>query len=102
MLVDALEASLRPGSSSAELLRLLPRGGTVGTLDERFGSPSTAGNLQAKTGSLGSVSSLTGVVTTAGGQQLLFAVGVDNAPGWTGYLARDPIDDFVTSLVEAN
>lgn len=102
VLVDALEASLRPGSSSAELLRLLPRGGTVGTLDERFGSPSTAGNLQAKTGSLGSVSSLTGVVTTAGGQQLLFAVGVDNAPGWTGYLARDPIDDFVTSLVEAN
>ncbi len=97
-LVGALRASVQPDSSATELIRILPRGGMEGTLDSRFEDQPSMGNIQAKTGSLGSVSSMAGVLTTKSGQNLLFAVGVDDAGEWMGYYAREPIDQFLEDL----
>lgn len=98
-LVEAMRVSTGESADAAELIRLFPRGGVDGTLGARFEEAPAAGNLQAKTGSLGSVSSLAGILTTEEGQNLLFAVGVDDAPEWTAYYAREPIDDFILGLI---
>ncbi len=101
-LTDALGVSADPESGAYELLRMLPRGSLDGTLYRRYGEGLGSGNLQAKTGSLGSVSSLAGVVTTQSGRHLMFALGVDKADDWMGYLAQEPIDEFVEGLAQIN
>ena len=101
-LVEALEVSLDPEGGAQELIQMLPRGGLEGTLHSRYLEGPGEGNLQAKTGSLGSVSSLAGIVTTASGHDLFLAVGVDKAADWMGYQARYPIDTFVEGLAQLN
>ena len=81
-----------------DLVRSLPWGGLDGTLDQRFLTGDAAANVQAKTGSLGTVSSLAGVVTTEGGRTLVFAVGNDAVPGGAAYWTRGVLDDFVEGL----
>lgn len=101
-LVDLMKTS-SSGSPSAQLLtQMLPRGGTNGTLTSRFEEKPMRGNLQAKTGSLGAVSSLAGVLTTTDGEDLLFAVGVDDVPDNGAYLARPHIDAFLVSLASGD
>lgn len=90
--MDATHPNLR------DLVRSLPWGGLDGTLDGRFLTGDAAANVQAKTGSLGSVSSLAGVVTTEGGRTLVFAVGNDSVPGGAAYWTRGVLDDFVEGL----
>jgi D-alanyl-D-alanine carboxypeptidase/D-alanyl-D-alanine-endopeptidase (penicillin-binding protein 4) len=56
----------------------LPVAGLDGTLRGRFKSPPAAGNLRAKTGTLSNVSSLSGYVTSAAGERLVFSLMVNH------------------------
>ncbi|RAO03014.1 Histone-lysine N-methyltransferase 2D [Micromonospora saelicesensis] len=63
----------------------LPVGGWSGTLNERYrntaGTAAGAGSVRAKTGTLTGVHSIAGLVTTADGRLLTFAVLTDKVPG---------------------
>ncbi|WP_433321296.1 D-alanyl-D-alanine carboxypeptidase/D-alanyl-D-alanine endopeptidase [Micromonospora sp. CA-269861] len=63
----------------------LPVGGWSGTLNERYrnapGTAAGAGSVRAKTGTLTGVHSIAGLVTTADGRLLAFAVLTDKVPG---------------------
>lgn len=96
-LVEALQSSGGGGPQVGSLARLLPLGGHTGTLEGRFHNPATYGNVAAKTGTLSVVSSLTGVLTTASGQNLVFAVGNDNVVD-SGGTTADNLDVFLTKL----
>ncbi|MBB5478012.1 D-alanyl-D-alanine carboxypeptidase/D-alanyl-D-alanine-endopeptidase (penicillin-binding protein 4) [Micromonospora parathelypteridis] len=63
----------------------LPVGAWSGTLDERYrnapGTAAGAGSVRAKTGTLTAVHAIAGLVTTADGRLLTFAVLTDQVPG---------------------
>ncbi len=56
----------------------LPIAGVDGTLEKRMRSTPAEGNLRAKTGSIGGVSSLSGYVTTRDGERLAFSMLMQN------------------------
>ena len=61
----------------------LPVAGFDGTLVKRYADPASAygaGRVRAKTGTLDNVSTLAGVIETAGGRLLLFAFSADRLP----------------------
>ncbi len=64
---------------NASVLRdALPIAGVDGTLRNRFKGTAAENNLRAKTGSLSSAASLSGYVTTAAGENLVFSIMVNN------------------------
>ncbi len=67
----------------AEWDKMLPFGGEDGTLRSRFEKAEAARVIHAKTGTLGTVSALSGYVTTKRGVRLVFSVIANNytAPG---------------------
>jgi D-alanyl-D-alanine carboxypeptidase/D-alanyl-D-alanine-endopeptidase (penicillin-binding protein 4) len=69
MLTGILDRSGRHGIIAAGL----PVGGTSGTLSDRFTDPAVKGRIHAKTGTLTSVSALTGFVDTTQGPSLTFS-----------------------------
>ncbi|MFD6678780.1 MULTISPECIES: D-alanyl-D-alanine carboxypeptidase/D-alanyl-D-alanine endopeptidase [Micromonospora] len=79
----------------------LPVGGWSGTLNERYrntaGTAAGAGSVRAKTGTLTQVHSIAGLVTTADGRLLTFAVLTDKVPG--GRETAQPALDRITAAL---
>jgi D-alanyl-D-alanine carboxypeptidase/D-alanyl-D-alanine-endopeptidase (penicillin-binding protein 4) len=75
----------------------LPIAGVDGTLRTRMRGTPAEGNVRAKTGSLSSVASLSGYVTTAGGERLVFSMMLNNYPD-AAAVRRDSIDAIAVLL----
>lgn len=81
----------------AQFRAALPIAGVDGTLNTRMRGTPAEGNLRAKTGSLSSVASLSGYVTTAAGERLVFSMMLNNYPD-AGAIRRDSIDAIAILL----
>jgi D-alanyl-D-alanine carboxypeptidase/D-alanyl-D-alanine-endopeptidase (penicillin-binding protein 4) len=103
LLAELVALSAKPDRVALRtVLTGLPVSAYNGTLATRFrkatAGASAAGVVRAKTGTLRSVSSIAGIVFTADGRQLAFAVLADNVPvGGTGP-AQDALDRIVAAL----
>lgn len=82
---------------AAQFREALPIAGVDGTLRTRMRGTPAEGNLRAKTGSLSSVASLSGYVTTAAGERLAFSMMLNNYPD-AGALRRESIDAIAVLL----
>lgn len=103
---DALTAVLRSVATTdrlRDIVEMLPVGGWNGTLADRYlTAPEAggAGRVRAKTGTLTGVSSLAGVVDTADGRVLAFALIADQIPGdYAATLAAEPALDAVAATL---
>lgn len=78
----------------------LPIAGVDGTLRNRMRGTVAENNLRAKTGSLSSAATLSGYVTTAAGENLVFSIMVNNYPEDTEVraLCIDPIAVLLASF----
>lgn len=98
VLTDVLRVgALSDRADLRDVVRGLPWAGAQGTMSRRHFDGPAIGNVQAKTGSLGAVSSLAGVVRTSGGRDVIFAVGIDNAEDGA-HAMRPAIDAFVQDI----
>ncbi|MDX6614425.1 MAG: hypothetical protein QOD75_3611 [Blastocatellia bacterium] len=75
----------------------LPIAGVDGTLRSRMKGTAAAGNVRAKTGSLSSVASLSGYVTSAAGERLAFSMMLNNYPDASA-VRKDSIDAIAVLL----
>jgi serine-type D-Ala-D-Ala carboxypeptidase/endopeptidase (penicillin-binding protein 4) len=82
------------------LREALPIAGVDGTLRNRFRGTPAENNVRAKTGSLASAASLSGYVTTAAGENLVFSIMVNNYPESVEprVVCIDPIAVLLASL----
>ena len=78
----------------------LPIAGVDGTLRNRMRGTVAENNVRAKTGTLSSASSLSGFVTTAAGEELVFSIMVNNYPEGTNppSVCIDPIAILLASF----
>jgi len=81
----------------AQFREALPIAGVDGTLRTRMRGTPAEGNVRAKTGSLSSVASLSGYVTTAAGERLVFSMMLNNYPD-AAAVRRDSIDAIAVLL----
>jgi len=81
----------------AQFRDALPIAGVDGTLSTRMRGTPAEKNLRAKTGSLSSVASLSGYVTTAAGDHLVFSMMLNNYPD-AAAVRRDSIDAIAVLL----
>ena len=81
----------------AQFREALPIAGVDGTLRTRMRGTPAEGNVRAKTGSLSSVASLSGYVTTASGEHLVFSMMLNNYPD-AAAVRRDSIDAIAVLL----
>lgn len=85
---------MRRGPEGPEFVRSLPLVG-VG-MTTRMTTTAAAGRLRAKTGTLNTVSALSGYVTTAGGEELAFSLIVNDAPSISrARLVQDSVGTFL-------
>lgn len=75
----------------------LPVAGVDGTLRSRFKAAPAAGNVRAKTGTIDMVSSLSGYVTSAAGERLVFSIIINNVSGEASI--RESYIDAMTRLL---
>jgi D-alanyl-D-alanine carboxypeptidase/D-alanyl-D-alanine-endopeptidase (penicillin-binding protein 4) len=75
----------------------LPIAGVDGTLSGRMKGTPAAGNVRAKTGTINQVATLSGYVTTAAGERLVFSILVNNLPDDSS-VRRSYIDEIVVML----
>ncbi len=85
----------------AQFREALPIAGVDGTLSTRMRGTPAQGNIRAKTGSLSSVASLSGYVTTAAGERLVFSMMLNNYPD-AAAVRRDSIDAIAVLLASFN
>jgi len=78
MLVKVLRQVARDPRHRDPFLATLPIGGQDGTIARRFTASRAAGNVRAKTGSISNARALSGFVTTADGETLVFSVLANN------------------------
>lgn len=100
-LTDAIALSGQGTGPEVSLVRFFPVGGVSGTLSGRFETGPSHGNVVAKTGSLGSVATVSGVVTSESGQVLIFALGADGVPDDAAAWYRPDLDRFITALAQS-
>lgn len=81
----------------AQFRDALPIAGVDGTLRTRMKGTPAEGNVRAKTGSLSSVASLSGYVTTAAGEHLVFSMMLNNYRDASA-LRRESIDAIAILL----
>ncbi len=75
-------------------------GGTDGTLKNRFKNTMAAGNVRGKTGTIDQVSSLSGYVTTASGERMVFSILVNGVNDVS--VRQAAIDEIVVALAIFN
>jgi D-alanyl-D-alanine carboxypeptidase/D-alanyl-D-alanine-endopeptidase (penicillin-binding protein 4) len=80
-------------------LSTLPVAGEDGTLAERMKEVPAAGRIRAKTGTLGSVTALSGFATTVNGARLIFSI-FGNHHNLQGKDATDVVDALCLAMVE--
>ncbi|WP_328421259.1 D-alanyl-D-alanine carboxypeptidase/D-alanyl-D-alanine-endopeptidase [Micromonospora sp. NBC_00389] len=102
LLTDLIRLAASPDHPElAGIFGGLPVGGWSGTLGDRYrGAPGTAGGagaVRAKTGTLTGVHAIAGLVTTADGRLLTFAVLTDKVPGGTD-TAQPALDRIAAAL----
>jgi D-alanyl-D-alanine carboxypeptidase/D-alanyl-D-alanine-endopeptidase (penicillin-binding protein 4) len=85
----------------AQFRDALPIAGVDGTLSTRMRGTPAEKNVRAKTGSLSSVASLSGYVTTAAGEHLVFSMMLNNYPD-AAAVRRDSIDAITVLLASFN
>jgi len=93
-----LAAAGDPGSPGRALMAGLPVAAYDGTLIERFGESAAGGVVRAKTGTLDGVSALAGVVETADGRLLVFALVADQVPLGGRFPAEAALDEVATAM----
>jgi D-alanyl-D-alanine carboxypeptidase/D-alanyl-D-alanine-endopeptidase (penicillin-binding protein 4) len=97
LLVQLLSAEVR----NVALRDALPIGGVDGTLRNRFKGARVLNNVRAKTGTLSGASSLSGYVTTASGERLVFAILMNHYDRKAGAsVARVAQDALVEAIAE--
>ena len=74
--------------------------GVDGTLRNRFKGTAGAGNVRGKTGTIDQVSALSGYLTTAGGEPVVFSVVVNGVPD--GVTRVRLIDEIILNVVNFN
>jgi D-alanyl-D-alanine carboxypeptidase/D-alanyl-D-alanine-endopeptidase (penicillin-binding protein 4) len=80
-------------------LKALPIAGVDGTLRNRMKNTPAAGNVRAKTGPLRWANSISGYVTTAAGERLVFSVMLNRySASDTEHSARSEIDKVAVML----
>lgn len=86
---------------AAEFLASLPVAGVDGTLAGRMQGTAAARNARAKTGTLRHVNALSGYVTTAAGERLVFSLMLNNyTPPENAPSARADLDALAVMLAE--
>jgi D-alanyl-D-alanine carboxypeptidase/D-alanyl-D-alanine-endopeptidase (penicillin-binding protein 4) len=78
--VQLLEGMYRQGQHFGSLSYSLPIAGVDGTIKNRMSGTPAQGNLRAKTGTLSTVTALSGYVRTADGEPLAFSIMIQHAP----------------------
>jgi serine-type D-Ala-D-Ala carboxypeptidase/endopeptidase (penicillin-binding protein 4) len=99
-IVRLLERVYRDNQSFPLAYHTLPIAGVDGTIGSRMKGTPAAGNLRAKTGSLGAVSALSGYVCTLDGEMLAFSILMQNYPGATRpyRVVQDAIGAYLAGL----
>jgi serine-type D-Ala-D-Ala carboxypeptidase/endopeptidase (penicillin-binding protein 4) len=75
-------------------------GGIDGTLKKRFVGTSASGNLRGKTGTIDQVSALSGYVTTASGEPIVFSIIVNGVPNSS--IRTGTMDEIGVALANFN
>ncbi|HEY0544330.1 MAG TPA: D-alanyl-D-alanine carboxypeptidase/D-alanyl-D-alanine-endopeptidase [Pyrinomonadaceae bacterium] len=79
----------------------LPIAGVDGSLRNRMKGTLAANNVRAKTGTLPTIATLSGYVTSAAGERLVFSILINNYPDTTGS-RRSYIDEIAVLLASFN
>src|SRR2546430_15287477 len=84
---------IQQDTAFAVFYNAMPIAGVDGTLKDRMKGTPAEGNVHAKTGSISAARSLSGYVTTADGERLIFSILINNwtTPGSAGTSVSDQI-----------
>lgn len=96
-LVSILEWMGKSSQNGSLWREMMPIAGVDGTLSRRMKGTPAEGNVHAKTGTISGVRSLSGYVTTADGEELVFSFIVNNSTASNS--ATEEVTDGVLALI---